>query len=214
MPDIPQLLAEADAAKLRLDGLLFRVNVQDSGEARVAATLCLTIAEQFAGVLHLVRGGFSSHAPILVRSMLEGLADLLNFSGRRRWVDQLFGIVAHAVADVLAHSGQPDLLRSADSAPMPDVSGVTGRSMISEADLRPARHNLTAPLANCRRFGNLDANVNSRSGRYIGSAASVRETRYENNENREFTTPIRNRRRALSGCNCLAPCGRRTCCIV
>jgi hypothetical protein len=62
----------------RIDALLLRANVQDSGEARVSATFLLTIAEQFAAMAYLVEGKFSTHAPILVRSMLDELADLRN----------------------------------------------------------------------------------------------------------------------------------------
>lgn len=93
---------------------LFRLNVNDSGEARVAATLCLTIAEQFAGVLHLVRGGFSSHAPILVRSMLEGVADLLNLVHDANYLDQLH--YENARNDALLFDGfmdDPEMKRDA-----------------------------------------------------------------------------------------------------
>jgi len=83
------MLTAAHSIKAQLDDLLLRGKVQDSGEARVAATLCLTIAEQFAAALNLVEGGFSSHAPIVVRSMLEGLANLLNLVNDPNYLDQI-----------------------------------------------------------------------------------------------------------------------------
>ena len=67
MPNIPVMLATAHEIKVQIDGLLLRMHVQDSGEHRVAAVLCLTIAEQFAAVLHLIEGGFSFHVPVMVR---------------------------------------------------------------------------------------------------------------------------------------------------
>jgi hypothetical protein len=87
--DISKMLAAAHEMKRQFDEMFFRANVQDSGEERVSATLCLTIAEQFAAALHLIDGGFSSHAPIIVRSMLEGLASLLNLVNDPRYLDQM-----------------------------------------------------------------------------------------------------------------------------
>ncbi len=89
MPNINAMLATAHEIKAQLDELLLRGRVQDSGEHRVAATLCLTIAEQFAATLHLIEGGFSSHAPVMVRSMLEGQANLLNVVRDPEFVDQI-----------------------------------------------------------------------------------------------------------------------------
>jgi hypothetical protein len=89
MADIPKLLAAAHEVKRLYDEVLMRANVQDSGEARISATLCLTIAEQFGAMLCLTDGGFSSHAPILVRSMLEGLANLINLVNDANYLDQI-----------------------------------------------------------------------------------------------------------------------------
>lgn len=84
-----EMIAAAHAAKHRFDELLLRAKVSDSGEARVATTMTLTISEQFAAVLHLLEEGFSTHAPIIARSMLEGLADLLNLAKDPAYLDQL-----------------------------------------------------------------------------------------------------------------------------
>lgn len=89
MPNIPKRLAGAHEIKRLYDKVLMRANVQDSGEARVSATLCLTIAEQFAAMLCLAESGFSSHAPILVRSILEGLANLINLINDANYLDQI-----------------------------------------------------------------------------------------------------------------------------
>jgi hypothetical protein len=89
MADIPKMLAAAHNVKRLYDDVLIRANVQDSGEFRVSAILCLTIAEQFAAVLCLVESGYSSHAPILVRSMLEGLANLINLVNDANYLDQI-----------------------------------------------------------------------------------------------------------------------------
>lgn len=89
MPDIPKMLLASHEAKNSFDEILMAANVQDSGEARVSAHLYLTISEQFAAVLHLIEGGFSSHAPIVVRSMLEGLASLCNLISDPTYLDQM-----------------------------------------------------------------------------------------------------------------------------
>ncbi len=89
MQDLSKMIAVAHDAKTRFDELLLRASVRDSGEARVAATLCLTVAEQFAAALHLVEGEFSTHAPVVVRSMLEGLASLLNLIKDPNYLDQM-----------------------------------------------------------------------------------------------------------------------------
>lgn len=89
MPNITAMLAAAHDIKVQLDVLLLRCCVKDSGEHRVAAALCLTIAEQFSATLHLIEGGFSSHAPVMVRSMLEGHANLLNVVSDPAFVDQI-----------------------------------------------------------------------------------------------------------------------------
>jgi Family of unknown function (DUF5677) len=110
MPDLPKMITAAHKAKERFDEMLLRANVQDSGEARVAATLCLTICEQFAAALHLVEGGFSTHAPIIARSMLEGLASLLNLVKDPNYLDQMR--FENARADVIlfeAYAADPEM---------------------------------------------------------------------------------------------------------
>jgi hypothetical protein len=89
MSDLDKLLESARRAKERIDSILLGAKVTDSGEARISATLLLTIAEQFAGIIHLVEGKFSNHAPIFVRSMLDELADLRNLVDDPNYLDQL-----------------------------------------------------------------------------------------------------------------------------
>jgi hypothetical protein len=89
MSKLDKMLKAARRAKERIDAMLLPANVQDSGEARVSATFLLTIAEQFAAMVHLVEGKFSTHAPILVRSMLDELVDLRNLVDDPNYLDQL-----------------------------------------------------------------------------------------------------------------------------
>ena len=84
-----KLTDTAHDAKQLCDALLLRANVNDSGEARVAAMLCLTVCEQFAAVVHLVEGGFSAHTSVMERSMLEELAILLNLVKYPQYLDQI-----------------------------------------------------------------------------------------------------------------------------
>jgi hypothetical protein len=72
------------------DGLIRGALVADTSEAQIAAALCLTIAEQFSAVIRLVENRLSSHAPIIVRSMLEGLADLLILVDDPHYLNQLW----------------------------------------------------------------------------------------------------------------------------
>lgn len=76
MPDIPKMLVAADSIKQQYDGFLLRAKVADTELGRAAAHLCMTIAELFDATTCLIENGFSSHSPIMVRSMLEGMADL------------------------------------------------------------------------------------------------------------------------------------------
>jgi hypothetical protein len=69
--------------------LLGRANVADSGEARIGASLTLTIFEQFRSALCLIDGGLATHAAGPIRSMLEGVADLMNLSKSADYLDQL-----------------------------------------------------------------------------------------------------------------------------
>jgi hypothetical protein len=89
MPDLTKMHLAAQEMKVCFDKILMDANIQDSGEARISAHLFLTIAEQYGAVLHLIEGGFSSHAPIVVRSMLEGLASLCNLVNDSAYLDQM-----------------------------------------------------------------------------------------------------------------------------
>lgn len=89
MPDLSKRTKAAHEVKARYDEMSVSASVNDSGEARISATLCLTISEQFAAVLHLVEGGFSTQALVIVRSMLEGLASLLNLIKNPNYLDQI-----------------------------------------------------------------------------------------------------------------------------
>jgi hypothetical protein len=76
MPDIQKMLEAAGSVKRYCDTFILRAKVNDSEVARAAAHLCLTIAEQFDATTCLIENKMSSHSPIIVRSMLEGMADL------------------------------------------------------------------------------------------------------------------------------------------
>ena len=89
MPDIQKMLTAAHLIKQQYDEFLLHANVTDSGEARIAASLYLTISEQFDATLCLVENEIASHAPILVRSMLEGLANLINLVNDADYLNQI-----------------------------------------------------------------------------------------------------------------------------
>ena len=86
---IQERINTAREIKQSLDKLIADAKIHDLGESRVAASFYLTIAEQFLAVLHLIEGGFSSHAPTLIRSMLEAWANLILLTNDSRYLDQL-----------------------------------------------------------------------------------------------------------------------------
>lgn len=77
------------AVKSQFDELTLSAEVKDDGRSKVAMSMCLTIFEQFAATLHLIEGRFSYHAPIMIRSMLEALADLRNLVADESYLKQL-----------------------------------------------------------------------------------------------------------------------------
>jgi hypothetical protein len=81
--------AAASTILADFEGLIGRANVADSGEARIGACLTLTIFEQFRSALCLVDAGYATHAAAPIRSMLEGVADLMNLSKSEDYLDQL-----------------------------------------------------------------------------------------------------------------------------
>jgi hypothetical protein len=96
MTNIPKMLEVSQSTKQRFDEMLLRANVHDSGEARVSASFLLTISEQYAAALHLIANGFPTHAPTLVRSMLDGFASLRNLVEDPNYLDQLKFEDAHS----------------------------------------------------------------------------------------------------------------------
>lgn len=89
MFDQTALIADALSLKAEFDKLLGNARVRNARHHKIAGYLCLTIAEQFSATLYLVQGGYSSHAPLIVRSMLEALADMLCIVTDPNFVDQL-----------------------------------------------------------------------------------------------------------------------------
>jgi len=89
MPEPITLLAAAEKIGATFEALLADVTIQDSGEARVAACLYLTIAELHIAVIAVFRSRAQSHGPVLIRSMHEALADLKNVVANPAHVDQM-----------------------------------------------------------------------------------------------------------------------------
>jgi hypothetical protein len=83
------LLAAAEQISRILEGLLARAKVRGPEVARVSGYLSLTIAELYAAVLAVLRSTAPSHAPVLVRSMHEALADLRNLVANPDYLNQM-----------------------------------------------------------------------------------------------------------------------------
>ncbi|MBN3506435.1 DUF5677 domain-containing protein [Burkholderia cenocepacia] len=72
-----------------LEAFFRNMKVNESTAARLSATLLLTAAEQFRAMLLLLDGGAGTHAAGPVRSMLEGLADMILLSKDATYADQM-----------------------------------------------------------------------------------------------------------------------------
>lgn len=116
MTDPGELLSAAEKIGSLFEGLLAKARVNDSGDARVAACLCLTIAELHVGVLALLRSRAQSHGPVLIRSMHEALADLKNIVGNPAHTDQMhFDNAAQAIKTFSGFRDDPDMKDEKDA---------------------------------------------------------------------------------------------------
>jgi hypothetical protein len=89
MSKTDDIVGAAERVAATLEALLDKMEVRDSGEARLSACLFLTIGELYIAVLGVLRSRAQSHAPVLVRSMLEAFADLLNLVADSSYTDQM-----------------------------------------------------------------------------------------------------------------------------
>ncbi|WP_321950397.1 DUF5677 domain-containing protein [Burkholderia cenocepacia] len=89
MTDIASKRAAALTILAGFEDLLGRANISDAGEARMCACLTLTIFEQFRSAMCLIDNGLGTHAAGPIRSMLEGVADLVNLAKDPNYLSQL-----------------------------------------------------------------------------------------------------------------------------
>ena len=89
--DVPRaaLIGAAVAIAERLDGLLAGARFLEDEHHQYAGRLCLTIAEAFSAVVAVIRSPVQTHAPTLVRTMLETLVDLQNLIADPAYLDQM-----------------------------------------------------------------------------------------------------------------------------
>jgi hypothetical protein len=89
---------------------------QDVDESAFYEYLCRRHGVKVVYVAEPFEGGFSSHAPVMVRSMLEGHANLLNLVGDPAFVDQIR--YDNARADVVLfteYAADPEMQGNADA---------------------------------------------------------------------------------------------------
>lgn len=123
-----KLLREVSAHAIKGLETFFRsMKVNESAESRVYATLLLTTAEQFRAMLLLLDGGAGTHAAGPVRSMLEGLADMILLSKDATYADQM--AFDNAKADVAMFERYLESLGAEGTEAM--VASV--KSMLAEA---------------------------------------------------------------------------------
>lgn len=91
MPDLKRIHETANAIIVMFEHeLLPRIIVQaDNEAAKMSACLTLSIFEQFHAAMKLSGAGLASHAAGPIRSMLDGLGDLLNLSASPAYVDSM-----------------------------------------------------------------------------------------------------------------------------
>jgi hypothetical protein len=74
---------------VQFDTLVAAWHVADSNEARVTAALALTVGEQFHSMLCLIDNNCETHSAAPIRSMLEGVADIILLTRDPRYLEQL-----------------------------------------------------------------------------------------------------------------------------
>lgn len=65
------------------------VKINDTKVSATGVALILTIAEQMDATILLIQNGFSTHAPLLVRSMLERVVDLVLLTNDPAYYEQM-----------------------------------------------------------------------------------------------------------------------------
>jgi hypothetical protein len=136
MPDIQKMLVAAGRIKEQYDGFLLRAKVTQTEQSRAAAHLCLTICELFDATKCLIENGFSSHSPILVRSMMEGMADLHLVVTDETHLDQMAFESARSNASTFkrmaAYTEKPDGSLSTDALEAAATASAIERDMLKE----------------------------------------------------------------------------------
>ncbi|WP_426191230.1 DUF5677 domain-containing protein [Massilia sp. DWR3-1-1] len=140
MPDIQKMLVAAGSVKQQYDEFILRAKVTKTEQARAAAHLCLTICELFDATTCLIENGFSSHSPILVRSMLEGMADLSILVEDATHLDQIAFESAKSTANtferIAAYPDMQDHSVSADTVKAAAAASVLERDLLKEKGFR------------------------------------------------------------------------------
>lgn len=122
------LRAVSEHAINGLEAFFRNMKVNESAAARVSASLLLTTAEQFRAMLLLLDGGAGTHAAGPVRSMLEGLADMILLSKDATYADQM--AFDNAKADAVMFERYLESLGEAEDA---EAMVASVKSMLAEA---------------------------------------------------------------------------------
>lgn len=124
-----KVLREVSAHAINgLEAFFRSMKANDSAASRVYATLLLTAAEQFRAMLLLLDSGAGTHAAGPVRSMLEGLADMILLSKDATYADQM--AFDNAKADAALFERYLESLGEAEGA---EAMVASVKSMLAEA---------------------------------------------------------------------------------
>ncbi|PLK47098.1 DUF5677 domain-containing protein [Uliginosibacterium sp. TH139] len=96
MENLQQLRSLAEDALKQGEDLLFGARTKETKDGRVAHLYVLSILEQYRAALCLFDHHAGTHAPSLIRCMLEYLVDLINVLNDPAYVDQLKTENAHS----------------------------------------------------------------------------------------------------------------------
>lgn len=109
------LLGVGESIACDFERLLAGGTYKQNEAARYAGCLCLTIAEAFRATLALLRSPVPTHAPTMVRAMLEALADLKNLVADPAYIDQMrFSNAEQQLKTFKAFRDDPDMKNDKD----------------------------------------------------------------------------------------------------
>jgi len=144
--DARLVMAGAEANEV-FGRLVAKMEIDDLESARAAGMLVASIAEMMSAVLLLMGSPVQSHAPVLLRSMIEALVDLKCLVADERYLEQLEFNDLHQLVRVFRDFAD-DPRFMADENRAQQIAGMRARIEPRYEELRPGK----APIDAATRF--------------------------------------------------------------